>query len=136
MENQGTNEDDSQSDPHPEAGIFCGQTTQNTDLEECCDNSILVFWMFSQLLQKFVQDFKYYIEVWNFTLLYRLSHYYFRVANSCFFLDGVTLKLLFAHCWFGEGSFKPNLYFFFRHIISNLGKKASIQIMSILPDVR
>ena len=37
MENQGTNEDDSQSDPHPEAGIFCGQTTQNSDLEECCD---------------------------------------------------------------------------------------------------
>ena len=39
VENQGTNEDDSQSDPHPEAGIFCGQTTQNSDLEECCDNS-------------------------------------------------------------------------------------------------
>ena len=27
VENQGTNEDDSQSDPHPEAGIFCNQTT-------------------------------------------------------------------------------------------------------------
>ena len=38
VENQGTNEDDSQSDPHPEAGIFCGQTTQNSDLEECCDS--------------------------------------------------------------------------------------------------
>ena len=37
VENQGTNEDDSQSDPHPEASIFCGQTTQNSDLEECCD---------------------------------------------------------------------------------------------------
>ena len=37
VENQGTNEDDSQSDPHPEAGIFCGQTTQNSDLEECYD---------------------------------------------------------------------------------------------------
>ena len=37
VENQGTNEGDSQSDPHPEAGIFCGQTTQNSDLEECCD---------------------------------------------------------------------------------------------------
>ena len=37
VENQGTNEDDSQSDPHPEAGIFCGQTTQNSDLKECCD---------------------------------------------------------------------------------------------------
>ena len=37
VENQGTNEDDSQSDPHPEASIFCGQTTQNSDLNECCD---------------------------------------------------------------------------------------------------
>ena len=40
MENQGTNEDDSQSDPHPEAGIFFGQTTQNSDLEECCDSFV------------------------------------------------------------------------------------------------
>ena len=40
VENQGTNEDDSQSDPHLEAGIFCGQTTQNSDLEECCDKCV------------------------------------------------------------------------------------------------
>ena len=32
-ENQGTYEDDSQSDPHPEAGIFSGQTTQNSGPE-------------------------------------------------------------------------------------------------------
>jgi len=31
VENQETNEDDSQSDPHPEAGIFRSQTTQNFD---------------------------------------------------------------------------------------------------------
>ena len=37
VENQGTNEDESQSDLHPEAGIFCGQATQNSDREECCD---------------------------------------------------------------------------------------------------
>ena len=43
VENQGTNEDDSQSDPHPEAGIFRGQTTQNSDLEECCDRYIRQF---------------------------------------------------------------------------------------------
>ena len=30
MENQGTNEDDSQSDPHPETGIFRSQTTENS----------------------------------------------------------------------------------------------------------
>ena len=29
VDNQGTNEDDSQSDPHPEAGLFGSQTTQN-----------------------------------------------------------------------------------------------------------
>ena len=37
VENQGTNEDDSQSDPHPEAGIFRGQTTQNYGPKECRD---------------------------------------------------------------------------------------------------
>ena len=29
-ENQGTNEDDSQSDPHPEGGLYRSQTTQNS----------------------------------------------------------------------------------------------------------
>ena len=38
VENQGTNEDDSQSDPHPEAGIFRGQTTQNSGPKDCRDN--------------------------------------------------------------------------------------------------
>ena len=37
MENQGTNEDDSQSDPHPEAGIFHGHTTQNSGPKDCRD---------------------------------------------------------------------------------------------------
>ena len=32
--NQGTNEDDSQSNPHPEAGLFNNQTTQNSDQED------------------------------------------------------------------------------------------------------
>ena len=35
--NQGTNEDDSQSDPHPETGIFRGQTTQNLGPKDCRD---------------------------------------------------------------------------------------------------
>ena len=33
VDNQGTNEDDSQSDPHPEAGLFRSQTTQNAGPE-------------------------------------------------------------------------------------------------------
>ena len=37
VENLGTNEDDSQSDPHPEAGIFRGQTTQNSGPKDCRD---------------------------------------------------------------------------------------------------
>ena len=32
--NQGTNEDDLQSDPHPEPGVFCSQTTQNSGPED------------------------------------------------------------------------------------------------------
>ena len=38
VENQGTNEDDSQSDPHPEAGIFRGQSKQNSGRKDCRDN--------------------------------------------------------------------------------------------------
>ena len=34
VDNQGTNEDDSQSDPHPEAGIFRSQNTQNSGPED------------------------------------------------------------------------------------------------------
>ena len=34
VDNQGTNEDDSMSDPHPEAGIFHSQTTQNFGPED------------------------------------------------------------------------------------------------------
>ena len=30
VDNQGTNEDDSMSDPHPEVGLFHSQTTQNS----------------------------------------------------------------------------------------------------------
>ena len=37
VENQGTNEDDSQSDPHPKAGIFRGQTKQNLGPKDCRD---------------------------------------------------------------------------------------------------
>ena len=37
VENQGTNEDDSQSDPHPEAGIFRSQITQNSGPEVARD---------------------------------------------------------------------------------------------------
>ena len=38
--NQGTNEDDSQNDPHPEAGLFHGQSTRNAGLEDGHDNTL------------------------------------------------------------------------------------------------
>ena len=34
---QGTNEDDSQNDPHPEASLFQGQRAQNSGTERDCD---------------------------------------------------------------------------------------------------
>ena len=37
VENQGTNEHDSQTDPHPEAGIFRSQITQNSGTKDCRD---------------------------------------------------------------------------------------------------
>ena len=37
--NQGTNEDDSQNDPHPEAGIFHNQTTRNSGPEDGHDRT-------------------------------------------------------------------------------------------------
>ena len=40
----GTNEDDSQNDPHPEAGLFHGQMTQNSGPEDGHDNNICYFY--------------------------------------------------------------------------------------------
>ena len=37
---QGTNEDNSQNDPHLEAGLFHGQMTQNSGPEDCHDTFI------------------------------------------------------------------------------------------------
>ena len=37
---QGTNEDDSQNDPRPEAGLFHGQMTQNSGPEDGHDNTV------------------------------------------------------------------------------------------------
>ena len=49
VDNQGTNEDDSQSDPHSEAGIFRGQTTRNLGPKNCRDRYIL-WLLFKDLL--------------------------------------------------------------------------------------
>ena len=57
VENQGTNEDDFQSDPHPEAGSFRGQTTQNSGPKDCRDSSkTRHFWQDFQSTRKILQD--------------------------------------------------------------------------------
>ena len=48
VENQGTNEDDSKSDPHPEAGIFRGQTTQNSGPKDCRDSNPVAYERFEK----------------------------------------------------------------------------------------
>ena len=40
---QGTNEDDSQNDPHPEAGLFHNQTTRNSGPEDGHDSFLFRF---------------------------------------------------------------------------------------------
>ena len=66
VENQGTNEDDSQSDPHPEAGIFRGQTTQNFGPKDCRDSkanerqlkAVMGATLTSKLVELFIYDTK------------------------------------------------------------------------------
>ena len=56
-ENQGTNEDDSQSDPHPEAGIFRGQTTQNLGPKDCRDSIPILFFVAPSLIESYAKAF-------------------------------------------------------------------------------
>ena len=55
--NQGTNEDDSHIDPHPEAGLFHGQTTRNTGPEDGHDSRIHSFnqRIFRQIFQNWTK---------------------------------------------------------------------------------
>ena len=89
---QGTNEDGSQNDPHPEAGPFHGQTTRNVSLEGDHDNSIyfpkrnesLVLYIFSSstLVRKIMlyQSITYSLK--NFTLHASCSKRNFWYFNS------------------------------------------------------
>ena len=55
--NQGTNEDGSQNDPHPEAGPFYGQTSRNVSLEEDHDNDISTFTASNLFITNFLNCF-------------------------------------------------------------------------------
>ena len=50
--NQGTSEDDSQSDPHPKAGTFDSQAMRNAGQELCCDTYSQVSFRFCHLIAK------------------------------------------------------------------------------------
>ena len=47
--NQGTNEDDSQSNPRPEAGLFNNQMTQSSGPEDGNDSSLISFFCFPSI---------------------------------------------------------------------------------------
>ena len=79
-ENQGTNEDDSQSDPHPEAGIFCGQNAQNSDVEDCCDS---VF--YSRFLNTGLKLRKLLMLIWAFPFHVFLIHASSCLSRACLF---------------------------------------------------
>ena len=49
--NQGTNEDDSQSDPHPEAGIFHNQTTRNSSPEDGNGTWVLFLFLIYDIIE-------------------------------------------------------------------------------------
>ena len=55
--NQGTNEDESQNEPHPEASLFHGQMTQNSGPEK--DHDIRLLLQKSSCKQKLVWPYKF-----------------------------------------------------------------------------
>ena len=63
VENQGTNEEDSQSDPHPEAGIFGSQGTQNSGPEVARDSNTLAFKIFDRQKVKHFHSLHIYIYI-------------------------------------------------------------------------
>ena len=76
VENQGTNEDDSQSDPHPEAGIFHGHTTQNLGPKDCRDNCISTCSLYLHFLPNRRQFMPHFPSVWFEKQLVVCSRFY------------------------------------------------------------
>ena len=70
VENQGANEDDSQSDPHPEGGLFRSQTTQNSGPEAGhykYNPRNFIILSTGKLYFQFIQDF-FCQSLWNMKL--------------------------------------------------------------------
>ena len=82
--NQGTNEDDSQIDPRPEAGIFHGQTTQNSDPKGCRDTYLNV--SFGHLIRFVIWlslSERLFIPCLSISILQILQFIPLPVANKC-----------------------------------------------------
>ena len=90
VENQGTNEDDSQSDPHPEGGLFRSQTTQNSGPEAGHYNGTwlnLVFSFRKKLRQEIMKRRCLSKRLELIYILLRKARYYVdKMAVFCFFM--------------------------------------------------
>ena len=79
--NQGTNEDDSQSDPHPEAGVFGNQTMRNSGQKDRRDSMKIYEWLSFQRLcfatfksTIYTFFFFHFFDYFNFTKCERFKH--------------------------------------------------------------
>ena len=79
--NQGTNEDDSQSGPHPDAGVFESQTTHNSGPEY---STIFIFKVFSQRFESCVFFFKILFLAYVF-------------SNHCYW-QKISTQFLYTRC--------------------------------------
>ena len=86
--NQGTNEDGSQNDPHPEAGLFHGQTTRNVSLEERPDTYCFEISLLSAALTSYFSSRKMLFPCPLDLLAFR--------ANALHLFGGVLCLWLFA----------------------------------------
>ena len=84
VENQGTNEDDSQSDPHSEAGIFRGQTTQNLGPKDCRDRCFFYQNLFQCLMDTFLPLIKWPSSSSHTARLWHLRPAFFRFTFVLF----------------------------------------------------
>ena len=67
--NQGTNEDDSQNDPHPEASLFHGQREQNSGTERGYDNICFNCQLVTMFEKFHVLELFMYWNLWNKLLI-------------------------------------------------------------------
>ena len=102
--NQGTNEDDSQSDPHPEADIVHNQTTRNSGPEEGHDTRFVFFQSITHFLLFFSpglnQKTSYSILFWFFFTTQNITSFGYICNNHLRGRDAFPYLLLHAICCF------------------------------------